>query len=361
MSWSVNAAMSDALVKPADPPSQTIVAEGVAGARRPDASVAALVDRFGRRIDHLRLSVTSACDLRCVYCRPSAAVGSRDRGDLTDEQRVAFVRFLATHFGLAQVRLTGGEPLLHPELASLIARIRRAAPAIELALTTNGRRLARLARALHSAGLNRLNVSLDSVDDHGYARLTGGRLSDVLAGLEEATRAGFPPPRINTVVLRSWNEGEVVKIARWAFRRGHEVRFLEAMPIGPAAEFNRRHFVPADEMERALRRVFELRELPRGSGETALRYEAASADAAGRLGIIAPVTRPFCGGCRRIRLTADGRLFPCLLDARSISVRGAWVNGVLDRSAAAAAVLGAVEEKQERGVAQIVPMVSLGG
>jgi GTP 3',8-cyclase len=320
-----------------------------------------LTDRFGRRIDHLRLSVTSACDLRCVYCRPTAASASCGQNKVSDKQRVAFVRFLVERFGLSQVRLTGGEPLIYPSIVPLIGQIRDAAPGVELALTTNGRRLGPLAHDLRSAGLNRLNVSLDSLTKEGYRRITGGRLADVLSGLDAAIEAGFPPPKINTVVLKHHNDGELVDIVQWALSRGFEIRFLEAMPIGPAADFNRQHFFSAAAIRRSLSRVYRLSPLPQAHGETAVRYDITGASVSGRIGIIAPVTHPFCGGCRRIRLTADGRLFPCLLDKRHVAMHDAWTEGRFDPQAAAKLVLAAVEQKQARGYIQPVPMVALGG
>lgn len=331
--------------------------------RRPPKRAAAtgLVDAFGRRIDHLRLSVTSACDLRCLYCRPAPAAAMCDGARLSDAQRVEFVRLLVDRFGLTQVRLTGGEPLLHPSLLTLIADLRRAAPSIELALTTNGRRLSTLAHGLRSAGLDRLNVSLDSLDEARYRHITGGKLADVLNGLEAADRAGFPPPRINTVALKNGNDVELEAMAAWALRRGYEIRFLEAMPIGAAAEFNRRHFLPASEIRHLLGQSFQLHELPGRQGETAVWYEVTSAGVSGRLGIIAPVTQSFCGGCRRIRLTADGRLFPCLLDRRSVDISTACSHGTLDSATATTLVLQAVGAKPMRGTSQPVPMISLGG
>jgi len=321
-----------------------------------------LTDAFGRRIDHLRLSVTSACDLRCVYCRPNArSVHDHRRGDLTDGQRIDFIRYLHERHGLSQVRLTGGEPLLYPRLPQLIASIRKACPELTLAVTTNGRLLVRNAEALRNAGLDRLNVSLDSLDAARYQCITGGRLSDVLQGLDVACEAGFPPPKINTVVLRDLNDADVSSIAKWAIARGSEIRFLEAMPIGPAGAFNKQHFVSAADVRRRLSADFDLSPLPSPPGSTATRYRATAGMLNGIIATIAPVSEPFCSSCRRIRLTADGRLFPCLLGQFNVDIRSALDNGRWDAQALTERLGTAVRSKPERGSVQPVQMIQLGG
>jgi cyclic pyranopterin phosphate synthase len=299
---------------------------------------------------------------------------------MTLEQRVAFVRLLHERRGLSQVRITGGEPLLDPRAADLIAALRDEMPDLTLAMTTNGRRLVSLAGALRAAGLDRLNVSLDSLDPTAYQHITGGRLTEVIEGLDAADAEGFPPARINVVVLRGLNDHELPELARWAVARGSEIRFLEAMPIGPAATFNRRHFVPAAEMRLLLRAHFALTPLDRRPGETARRYSAVANATRGGLarttaertrterlcsgvvGLIAPVTEPFCTECRRIRLTADGRLYPCLLDDRCVDVRQTWSASNFDLAALDALLHRAVEGKRPRGPRQqATQMVQLGG
>lgn len=321
-----------------------------------------LVDRFGRRIDHLRLSVTSRCDLRCVYCRPDATRRlDSPAHKLSDEQRAEFVGFLYQEFGLTQVRITGGEPMLHPGVTSLIESIRRSAPELNIAMTTNGRLLADRCKELRSAGLDRLNVSVDSIAPERYRRITGGDLRDVLAGLEAAVAAGFPPAKINAVVLRGHNEDEAADLVQWAFSRGSEIRFLEAMPIGPAAEANRRGFVSAAEVRRRIGEHFALTPLPVGRGETARRWLATNGKTRGIVATIAPVTEPFCSGCRRLRLTADGRLFLCLLDNRCEDLGSTWTDGSFNPERAARIVLSAVRRKHFNGAGQTAAMVALGG
>jgi len=321
----------------------------------------ALIDACGRRIDHLRLSVTSACNLRCLYCRPRAADGISDQ-NLTDKQRVDLVAFLHRQYNLRQVRLTGGEPLLHASIVPLIAAIRRAAPTISIAMTTNGWRLAELARPLRDAGLDRLNVSLDSLDPARYRELTGGTLKSVLDALDRAMTAGIPPPKINVVVLRDFNESELVDIAAWGMSRGMEVRFLEAMPIGPAADFNRAHFVSGIEIRRLLETRYRLTPMSRQRGETANRFLAAEGDRSGVVGLICPVSAPFCGECRRIRVTADGRLFPCLLDSHNVDLRQAWSGNICIDHELQRLFLLSVAAKPERGAGlQPAAMITLGG
>ena len=331
------------------------------GVELPIAQPRALIDGHGTTVDHLRLSVTSACNLRCLYCRPSPH-GASCRNDLTDEQRLEIVEYLYARRGLRQLRLTGGEPLLHSTIVSLIARIRELAPALSLAMTTNGYRLASMARALRDAGLDRLNISLDVIDSVRYRSLTGGCLDDVVQGIDAAVAAGFPPPKLNAVVLSGINEGELAGIARWAFARSLEIRFLEAMPIGPAAGFNRRHFVPASRIRRRLESRFVLSAMRRNSGETAARYRAESPDQSGILGIIAPLSESFCGQCRRMRLTADGRLFPCLLDTRSVNLNDCRQNGRLVPERVDELIEAAVRGKNASGsLYQDSPMIALGG
>lgn len=320
-----------------------------------------LIDGQGRTIDHLRLSVTSACNLRCLYCRPSPH-GASCRNDLTDDQRLQIVEYLYVRHGLRQLRLTGGEPLLHATIVSLVARIRESAPSLSLAMTTNGFRLASLARALRNAGLDRLNISLDVIDPVRYRSLTGGCLDDVVRGIDAAVDAGFPPPKLNAVVLSGINEDAIVEIAQWAFRRSLEIRFLEAMPIGPAGPFNRMHFVPASRIRHGLESRFVLSPMQRNPGETAARYRAQSPYQSGVVGIIAPLSESFCGQCRRMRLTADGKLFPCLLDDRSVHLGDCWQDRRLIVKRVDERIQAAIGGKKPRGLSQQgLPMIALGG
>jgi len=321
-----------------------------------------LMDQYGREVDHLRLSVTSACDLRCRYCRPVRSnEPTRGSNNLADSERVEFVSHLAHAYGLKQVRITGGEPLVHGGLVDLVALIRCSCPSLEIAMTTNGRRLAEHANTLARAGLDRVNVSVDSLEKDRYARITGGDLDDLLAGLAAAEASGLPPPKINTVVLRGENDDEISALAQWALRAGYEIRFLEAMPIGPASAYNQERFVSARAIRDVLSGTFRLTPCSASSGGTASRFVACGAGLHGIIGTIAPVTEPFCGECRRLRLTADGALYPCLLSPVRVDLRNAWPIGRYDRAVAATILEEALRRKPERGTHQSSGMVRLGG
>lgn len=320
-----------------------------------------LIDGHGRTIDHLRLSVTSACNLRCLYCRPTNRT-SACHTDLTDARRVELVKHLYEHRGLRQLRITGGEPLLHPAIIPLIESMRLAAPLLSLAMTTNALFLASMARCLRMSGLDRLNISLDTIDPSRYRALTGGRVEDAIRGIDAALAAGFPPPKLNAVVLAGINDDQIIELAHWAMERSLEIRFLEAMPIGPAAEFNRRHFVPARQMKAILASHFRLVALARCGGETAMRYAVDDGSVRGTIGIIAPISESFCGQCRRMRLTADGKLFPCLLDSRHIDLAGCWQKGIFDSDAADQRIEQAIFGKNAHGsLHQPTEMITLGG
>jgi GTP 3',8-cyclase len=325
-------------------------------------TAASLIDGCGRVIDHLRLAVTPACDFRCVYCQPAGNPPDSGSGRrMTDDQRVDLVRFLHTHCGLSQVRITGGEPLLYRDVVSLVADIRRSAPGITLAMTTNGRLLYERGFELRRAGLDRLNVSLDSLDPTVYRKITGGNVADVLRGIESAIHVGFSPPKINTVALRGVNDDQIVTLVQWAMSLGCEIRFLEVMPIGPAAKTNRRLFLSAEDIRTRLGEAFTLDPIEIRPGETAKRYRATGSTCSGVVGIIAPVTEPFCSDCRRMRVTAEGMLYPCLLDSRSIDLADVWRDGRFDAARAGDLIRSTITRKPAAGTTQTDPMVTIGG
>jgi cyclic pyranopterin phosphate synthase len=229
-------------------------------------------------------------------------------------------------------------------------------------MTTNGWRLKSLARNLWAAGLNRLNISLDSIDRQTYRALTGGELKPVLKGIDAAIAEGFPPPRLNAVVLSGVNDHQLPDMVSWATQRNMEMRFLEAMPIGPAADFNRAHFVPASQIKEMIRTRFTVSAMPRLPGETATRYRVSGAAVQGTVGIIAPISEPFCGQCRRIRLTADGKLFPCLLDSRFTDMSSCWDDtGFLPDKAETLMTIAATSKSASGLFQQHAAMIKLGG
>lgn len=313
----------------------------------------------------LRISVTDRCNMGCRYCMPPEGVLPLPRsGILTFEEIARFVRVAGGEFGPARVRLTGGEPLVRRGLPELVAML-AAEGVADLALTTNGQRLAAAASDLKRAGLRRINVSLDSLDPETYAAVSGGGdVRRVLAGIEAARSAGMFPLKLNTVVLRGVNDDGVVDLARFALSRGLQPRFLELMPIGPARAFHAERFVPAAEVRARLARHFELRELPRRPGSSAREFLAD--DGAGRrgaVGFIASETEPFCSGCRRLRLTSTGQLIGCLARGEGTDVRSflgedseSARRGLLG---ALAGVLGAKRARTGFGTRR--PMVAVGG
>jgi GTP 3',8-cyclase len=317
-----------------------------------------LQDGCGRVIDCLRVSVTDRCDLRCRYCRTESPPATD--GLLSDSERLEFITFLARDCGLRQVRFTGGEPLAHAGLVELIAATRSAGPALSIAMTTNGQQLADHAAKLHSAGLDRINVSVDSLDPLNYRALTGGSLERVQAGMDAAVTAGFTKIRVNCVVLRGGNHDELGAMVRWAAGRGFELRFLEAMPIGPAGEFNRDHFVSAREIRETLSRELVLTDVGRRAGATSHQYCVEIEGRRVEFGVIAPVSEPFCTDCRRMRITAAGRLFPCLLDSRNVDLLP-LLRAHAPPAELRHAVFAAIKGKAQTGSKQSTAMIQLGG
>ncbi|MEW6198483.1 MAG: GTP 3',8-cyclase MoaA [Planctomycetota bacterium] len=320
-----------------------------------------MIDGCGRIIDHLRLSLTDRCNLACRYCAPEHGAPPRDR--LEAPFAYAIVHWLATRHGVHHVRLTGGEPLLHPHLIPLVERLSRLGDVHELTLTTNGQALAQQAATLRAAGLDRVNVSLDTLDPQRFAQVTrGGNIQRTLAGIEAVVAAGLTPVRINVVVQSGLNDRELADIAAWGLARGGTVRFLELMPIGPLAHVIDRYLVSAAEILARLSERFQLRPIPASAGQPAVDYAATSDNLRGVVGIIAPATRPFCAQCRRLRVTARGQLITCLHDDRRYDLRRWWDGHRLDYAGADTTLRAALADKPVAGfVAQSACMRSLGG
>lgn len=274
------------------------------------------IDRRGRALRDLRISVTDRCNFRCRYCMPRDRFGGDhrflERRELLDFEEIERVARILSRLGVRKIRITGGEPLLRRDLPDLV---RMLAPlGVELAMTTNGSRLRPMAAALREAGLGRLTVSLDSLDPDGYRRITDSDsdVDQVLAGLEKALAAGFPPPKLNTVLRRGWNEDQIFPLVERFVPEGHEIRFIEYMDVGGAPGWRLEEVVPAAEVRSRLRARYPLEPLaPSEPGAPAVtRYRIPGWR--GAIGLIASVTEPFCGGCTRLRLAADGRLYTCL-------------------------------------------------
>ncbi|MFZ5788158.1 MAG: GTP 3',8-cyclase MoaA [Acidobacteriota bacterium] len=295
---------------------------------------------------YVRLSITDRCDLRCLYCRARGPAAGAREGGAEALSAGELARLMGVVDGVApvrKVRLTGGEPLLRDDVVEVVAALRRALPGAAIAMTTNGRRLPEAAAALGRAGLDAVNVSLDVDDERRYAALTGGSLAPVLEGLEAARAAGLGTIKLNAVLLASYNADRLAEVVRLAARYGAEPRFIELMPSGPAAELHPREYVSAGEALERLGRAFE----PRGSlgrSGAAERYAFRDGDRTIVVGLITPVSSPFCAECDRLRLDARGRLLACLRRSESTDLGGPLRRG--DDAAVRRTVLEALAAKR---------------
>jgi cyclic pyranopterin phosphate synthase len=278
-----------------------------------------LVDGHGRRITDLRLSVTDRCNFRCQYCMPAEGLPWLERDAVLHFEEIERVVALLAQMGIASVRLTGGEPLVRREFPRLAAML---APLVgDLSVTTNGYLLERDAAALVDAGVNRFNVSVDSLQrDRFFAMTRRDALPQVLCGLEAlAAHPEAHPIKVNAVALRGFTEEEILPFAEFARQRPYEVRFIEFMPLDADRAWTRDQVLTGEEIREAIHAVHPLEEEPREPSSTARTYRFA--DGAGRIGFINPVSEPFCGDCDRIRLTADGKLRTCLFSLNETDLR----------------------------------------
>jgi len=276
-------------------------------------SPTALHDSYGRHLHYLRVSLTDACNLRCIYCMPEDIVFRPPATLLQDDEILTLVR-VAASLGVDKIRLTGGEPTVRRGVVDLVRNI-KAIPGIKtVAMTTNGIKLAELARPLAEAGLSAVNISVDSLDPEKFRRITRrGNLNDVWRGIEAVAAAGLTPIKLNCVVTRGFNDEDVVDLARLTLDQPWEVRFIELMPFGGTAGFQQEQIVPSAETRRRIEAALgPLTPVPGHNGHDPARpYRLAGAR--GIVGFISSVTEPFCEGCTRLRLTADGKLRLCLL------------------------------------------------
>ena len=295
-----------------------------------------LVDRFGRAATDLRVSLTDRCNLRCTYCMPAEGLDWLvDDKLLTDDEIVRLVRVAVTLLGVEEVRFTGGEPLVRRGLVDIVGRSAMLRPRPRLSLTTNGLGLRRTAQALADAGLDRVNVSLDTVRRDTFSQLTlRDRLPDVIEGLAAADAAGLRPVKVNAVLMRGVNDDQAPELLRWCLDRGYELRFIEQMPLDAQHGWRRDEMVTAAEILERLASEFDLTEAeePRGSAPAELFTVNAGP---GTVGVIASVTRPFCGDCDRVRLTADGQVRNCLFAREESDLRTPLRAGATDEELAA--------------------------
>lgn len=261
---------------------------------------------------YLRLSITDRCNLQCLYCRSDEKSGALNKMPLaTEEELVLLVAQIASRTPLNKIRITGGEPLLHPRVISIVEVLRTLLPQTELCLTTNGICLPQFAEPLRAAGLNRLNISLDAPEADSFKRITSGLLEQVLAGLDAARAAGFTGLRLNAVLMRSINQGHLADLVRLAIRYEAQIRFIELMPMGPAATFYEREYFSSTAALDELNRSFAEQGRTALSG-TSRPHVFLVENRLVKVGFITPISHPFCGQCDRLRLDCRGRLFACL-------------------------------------------------
>jgi cyclic pyranopterin phosphate synthase len=333
--------------------------------------MAALKDKFGRPITDLRISITDRCNYKCVYCR----TGNEGAlyGDLPFADYLRMARVLVS-MGITKVRLTGGEPLLRKgvvEFVNELSNLRRpngnGSDPLDIALTTNGHLLADLAQPLKAAGLSRVTVSMDAVDPDRFTRITRvpGGYDHVLSGIRAARRAGLWPLKVNCVLMRGFNEDQIIPFGMFAREEGVTVRFIEFMPLEEGRTWAPNTVVTLEEILARMAEYRPLVEIPHARSETARRYRFD--DGVGEIGIIAPVSHPFCGYCSRIRITSDGKIRTCLFSVWDHDLHAQMQRGATDEELADF-IRGVVQKKEERhhiGEPDFVPasrtMVHIGG
>jgi len=280
----------------------------------------ALIDTFGRVHRDMRVSVTDRCNLRCTYCMPADFSDWLPGDHLLSIDEMLEVIEIATEHGIESIRLTGGEPLLRPDLVEIVRRINALPRKPRISLTTNALRLAALAQPLADAGLERVNVSLDTLDRERFSELTKrDRFADVLSGIEAAQRAGLTPLKVNTVLMRGINDDEAVPLLQHAVENGWSLRFIEQMPLDAQGSWDRGDFVTAAEILELLSEHFTLTPVPTRGSAPAEEFYIDGGPAT--VGIIASVSKPFCAACDRIRLTADGQVRNCLFSLEETDLR----------------------------------------
>jgi cyclic pyranopterin phosphate synthase len=291
-----------------------------------------LLDTFGRISTDLRVSLTDRCNLRCSYCMPAEGLDWLPKDDvLSDEEISRLIRIAVEDLGVDEVRFTGGEPLIRPGLVGIVARAAALHPRPRLSVTTNGIGLERMAAALAEAGLDRVNVSLDTLDAETFHTITRrDRLKDVIAGLAAADAVGLRPVKVNAVLIRDVNDSDPHRLLEWCMEHGYQLRFIEQMPLDAQHNWSRARMITADEILEMLSAHFTL------TPEAASIRGSAPAErwivdgTAHTVGIIASVTRPFCGDCDRVRLTADGQVRNCLFAREESDLRAALRSGASD-------------------------------
>lgn len=287
-----------------------------------------LIDNFGRVHRDLRVSLTDRCSLRCTYCMPHDFNKWLPAETLLTTQELIKIIEIAVSQGITEVRLTGGEPLLRPDIVEIVAQINSLEDAPELSMTTNGVALAKYAKELAEAGLKRINISLDTLDWERFKRLTfRDRYDDVIEGIAAAKSAGLNPIKINTVLMRGINDDEALPLLKWALKENLNLRFIEQMPLDAGDAWTRKNLVTADEIFNQINSEYELTPVEERGSSPAEEFLVNGGPA--KVGIIGSVTRSFCANCDRLRLTSDGQLRNCLFANTETDLRGILRNGRL--------------------------------
>ena len=306
-----------------------------------------LVDRFGRQIDYIRLSVTDRCDFRCVYCM-TEDMTFLPRNQILSLEELHQVAKAFTELGVKKIRLTGGEPMVRRDVMCLVERIGQLPGLEELLLTTNGAQLQKFAAPLKAAGVNRINISIDSLDTDRFKRISRvGKLKNVLVGIEAARAAGFNRIRLNSVIMRGYNEDEILPLADFAIDRGIDIAFIEEMPLGEASDHKREETTCSNDWVRSV--IEEKYNLLDSAEKTAgpSRYTKV-AGMQSRIGFISPVSHNFCEDCNRVRVTAEGRLLLCLGNEHSVDLRAVLRKEGSSHNNLKMAIIAAMDLKPER-------------
>lgn len=282
-----------------------------------------MIDSYNRNINYMRISVTELCNLRCRYCMPEDGICKKEHADMLTEEEMILAVEAAASLGITKLRITGGEPLIKRNILSICQRAAAVEGIREVCITTNGLLLPKLAVPLHDAGVSRLNISLDTLNPEKYAYITrNGSLDDALAGIEAALEAGFQKIKLNAVLIGGFNDDEVVPLAELTRKWPVDMRFIEMMPMYDGGDFDARAFIP---YTKVLEQLPEAEALPK-DGSVARLYRLPGAQ--GNIGLISPVSAHFCAECNRIRLTADGKIKPCLHSAEEYSLKGMDFDGM---------------------------------
>jgi cyclic pyranopterin phosphate synthase len=279
-------------------------------------------DKQNRRIDYLRVSITDRCNLSCLYCKPRGSVRLRTHEEILRYEEIVKIIRVAAALGISHIRITGGEPLVRRGVLDFIERVKVVPGIDDISLTTNGVLLSKMAQQLRDAGIGRLNISLDSLDPNRFHRITGSDVWErVWNGIERAAEVGFDPVKINMVPVRGVNDDEVVKFARLTLDRALHVRFIEFMPIGKNDRWQREKCVTAGQIRESIERELGPLEPSSASSSAGPASNFRLAGARGVIGFISPISQHFCAACRRLRLTADGKIRPCLLSDTEIDIK----------------------------------------